>query len=109
MRPVLLFLTALVGLSFSQPVQAQSFNCAIVRGADEIAVCRNPRLSRLDEQANFLYRRLRNELGPRGANRLTHDRNLWLQHRARCGANPYCLEQVYRSRIDELRGYRRRW
>jgi uncharacterized protein len=109
MRRVLILLVAIGGFSFSQGAYAQSYDCSQVRQPDEIAVCRDERLSRLDERVGSLYQRLRQELGPRRAQRLDGARLNYLRRRAGCGPNVHCLEQVYRGWLDELRDYRGRY
>jgi uncharacterized protein len=108
MRGALLFLTALTLFSLAQPAQAQSFNCRFARTADEVAICRDERLSRLDERMSSLFFRVRDDLGRRGVRDLEEDQNRFLRRRARCGLNPGCIEDIYRRRINELRDYIRR-
>jgi uncharacterized protein len=105
---LLLLFAALAALSFPQPADAQSFNCRFARSADEVVICRDERLSRLDERMSSLFFRVREDLGRRGARDLEEDQERFLRRRARCGPNPDCIEDAYRRRIDELRDYRRR-
>jgi len=108
MRRAFLLLAVLGVFALPQSAQAQSFNCRFARAADEIMICRDERLSRLDERMSSLFFRVREDLGRRGARDLEEDQERFLRRRARCGPNPDCIEDVYRRRIDELRDYRRR-
>lgn len=105
----LLLLTAMAAATLPQAAEAQSFNCRFARSADEVAICRDERLSRLDERMSSLFFRVRDDLGRRRARELDEDQDAWLRQRARCGPNYECIEHAYRRRIDELRDYRRRY
>lgn len=81
--------------------EAQAFNCRYARYADEITICQDPLLSRLDERMSRLFYRLRDRVG--GA-RLDPDQDSWLRARRACGRDAACIEGAYRLRIRELRG-----
>ncbi len=105
---VFLFAALTATVALPQSADAQSFNCRFARTADEVAICRDERLSRLDERMSSLFFRVREDLGRRRGRDLEEDQQAWLQQRARCGPNYECIEFAYRRRIDELRDYRRR-
>jgi uncharacterized protein len=93
-------MTALVALFLPASAEAQSFNCRYARFADEVTICQEPRLSRLDERMSQLFYELRNDIG--GA-RLDAEQDAWLWSRRSCGRDPACIESAYRERIRELR------
>jgi len=49
-------LLALAGLLLVQSAHAQGFNCRYARTPDEIAICRDARLSQLDERLSYGFR-----------------------------------------------------
>lgn len=85
------------------PAQAASFDCARAVKADEIAVCRNPRLSELDAEMGglwYAWSRVPMLMGGNGARR--DEAQAFLARRAACGGNIACLTAAYRARIEEL-------
>jgi len=76
----------------------QSFDCQATRAADEVTICHEPNLAKLDEELSAL-RRQRNE-----AKRDDVEDNeiAFLNARHRCGEHRGCIEQSYRNRIQEL-------
>ena len=98
------FLMAGASLLLIPSAQAQSFNCANARAPDEIAICEDGRLSRLDERLSHRFYRLRDSLyGPERA-RLDYTQSRWLDARHRCGFDRGCIAATYRARIAELPG-----
>lgn len=79
---------------------AQSFNCRFARYADEVVICQDAQLSRLDERLSRVFYELRSEVG--GA-RLDAEQDRWLRSRRSCGRDAGCIEDAYRGRIRELR------
>jgi uncharacterized protein len=99
-----LCLMAFASLLLLSSAQAQSFNCANARTPDEIAICEDGRLSRLDERLSRRFYRLRDSLyGPERA-RLDYTQSRWLDTRHRCGFDRGCIAATYRARIAELSG-----
>jgi uncharacterized protein len=97
-------LFCLASLLLVQSAHAQSFNCRYARTADEVAICEDPGLSRLDERLASRFFRLRDNLsGPEQA-RLERDEDAWLGARRRCGSSRACIAEAYRARISELSG-----
>lgn len=84
---------------------AQSFECRYARWPDEIAICDDAMLSRLDERMSRLFYRVRDSLDRGERADLDADQDNWLRSRRRCGRDPDCLEMAYRRRIRELRDY----
>jgi uncharacterized protein len=69
-----------VSLFFVQSAQAQSFNCQNARTGDEIAICEDGRLSRLDERLSRRFYRLRDSLYGQDRARLDWTQSRWLMH-----------------------------
>jgi uncharacterized protein len=103
MVPHALLVLAVVALP--SPAEAQSFNCRYARDADEIAICDDPELSRLDERMSRLFFDVRDSVGGRGQAALDAEQAEWLESRRSCRRNPDCIEDAYRQRIRELRRY----
>ena len=107
MRTILLSSLLVVGTGLyciGAPAHGQGFDCRYARSPDEQMVCRDPRLSRLDEQLNSVY--AREYYGQQGAarGRLDQAEDAWVIERRRCGADYACIEQSYRRRIEQLGG-----
>jgi uncharacterized protein len=92
-------------LATSVAVQGQSFNCTTADRPDEVLICQNDRLSRLDERMSSLYFTLRNRL--RGSERrgLEESQQRWLASRISCGRDFECIEDHYERRIRFLSNY----
>jgi uncharacterized protein len=102
MRLPIIGLASLVLISSAH---AQSFNCRYARTPDEVAICEDARLSRLDERLSNRFFRLRDSLyGPDRA-RLDRDQTAWLDARHQCGGDPACIAAAYRARLSELSGW----
>jgi uncharacterized protein len=84
---------------------AQSFNCRYARSADEVLICQDEHLSRLDVLLSGTYYRLRNSLYGRARRRLEASQRRWLASRIDCGRDYACVEEHYQSRIRYLRNY----
>lgn len=100
-----LFICLLAACIAPSLAQAQSFNCRYARSADEVLICQNERLSRLDVVLSRTYFRLRNSLYGTARRRLEASQSRWLASRMDCGRDYACVERHYRSRIRELRDY----
>ena len=97
----------LIGLSSLLLVSsalAQSFNCQYARVPDELVICADPQLSRLDERLSNRFYRLRESLSGADRVRLDQDQSAWLDGRHRCRRDRACIAQAYVSRIAELSG-----
>ena len=100
---------ATVGLAgafvFTSPAHAASFDCTRATKADEVTICRDPRLSALDSEMSglwYAYSRVPMLMGGNG-NRGDEAR-AFLARRAACGRDVACLTAAYRARIADLRG-----
>lgn len=85
------------------PAAAQSFNCAAATYPDEMMVCSQPGLARLDEQLAMLFRLEFNKLDKDQREAFQSHETMFVQARRRCRENTHCIEQSYRNRIRELR------
>ena len=94
----------LATLLLVQPAYAQSFNCRNARTADEVAICADAGLSRLDERLSSRFYGLRESVSGSDRARLDYEQSRWLDSRHRCGANRACIAASYRSRITDLSG-----
>jgi uncharacterized protein len=76
----------------------QSFDCRTARAADEVTICHEPGLAKLDQDLTALRRQRQK------AKRDDVEDNeiAFLNARHRCGENRGCIEQSYRNRIQEL-------
>jgi uncharacterized protein len=83
--------------------QAASFDCARATKADEVAICRNPRLSEMDSEMGglwYAWSRVPMLMGGNGAR--MDEAQAFLARRAACGRNTFCLTAAYRARIEAL-------
>lgn len=81
-----------------------SFDCALARGRDELAVCGNVELSALDRSLSQVYYALADNLSGDARMALRVAQGQWLAQRRLCDANVSCIGQAYRSRIAQLQG-----
>jgi uncharacterized protein len=88
---------------FALPAEAQSFNCRYARSADEVLICQEPQLSRLDEELAAVYARVRSRTRGSDLEELTAEQASWLRGRKECGRDYRCVESYYRRRIAQLR------
>jgi uncharacterized protein len=89
-------LVALVGMA--EAAQAASFPCnGPRRSLTELAICRDARLSRLDEQLARRFKGVSRQLrfGPYLGLRIW--RRAWTEERDRCGVDRLCLTAAYRA------------
>src|SRR5438874_7966514 len=84
----------------SGSANGQSFDCRTARTADEVTICHEPGLAKLDQDLDAL-RRQRHEANH---NDVQDNEIAFLNARRRCDENRGCIEQSYRNRIQELAG-----
>jgi uncharacterized protein len=84
------------------PAVAQSFDCRAARSPDELTICQDPGLARLDQQLATLYHRDASNLEPEQRDAFQRHEIYFINARRRCGENPRCIEASYRNRIGEL-------
>ena len=83
---------------------AQSFDCRGAHHPDEQTICRDPTLSKLDNQLAAAFAKTLNQLSPPERKELADDEEDWVVSRRRCGADASCIAEEYRNRIGELTG-----
>src|SRR5260370_9513093 len=86
------------------PAGAQSFDCRAARYPDELTICRESDLARLDQQLATLYHRQMGNLAQEQRDQFQRHEIYFLNARRRCGADSRCIELSYRNRIRELEG-----
>lgn len=99
-------MAGLISLSISftavTMADAQSFNCRNATNSDEVLICQDDELSRLDERMAGLYLASRNQAYGYMREALERSQAAWVTARRSCGRDRGCIEQSYRIRIDEL-------
>jgi uncharacterized protein YecT (DUF1311 family) len=83
-----------------------SFNCAQNRGRSEQAICSSRRLSQLDVDLSQIFTLLYGRFSSEQGVALRNSQREWLKTRNACGEDTSCLENLYISRIQQLRGLR---
>lgn len=81
---------------------AQSFDCRAAHYPDEIAICRDSDLARLDQRLATAYRRDIGALPPERRDEFQRHEIYFLNARHRCGTDRQCIAQSYGNRIHEL-------
>jgi uncharacterized protein len=81
--------------------QGASFDCTKATSDDEKTICGDAALSTLDEQLARAYKQALQK-GPR--TKVQADQKAWLKERGGCGADSYCLTNLYNRRIAQLQG-----
>jgi uncharacterized protein len=105
MRRTAASLFAIAGLAAAAAAaNAQSFNCGSARYADEHVICKDPSLSKLDEQLSAAFANTFDKLPRQDQKELADDEDDWVASRHQCGADSRCIAEEYRNRIRELTG-----
>jgi len=104
MRRTAASLFVLASLTVATAANAQSFNCGSARYPDEHVICKDPYLSKLDEQLSGAFAKVFDKLPPRDQKELAADEDEWVGSRHQCGADSRCIAEEYRNRIRELTG-----
>jgi len=84
---------------------AQSFNCRSATFPDELEICQDPELSRLDERMAGLYHSARGQAQGNVRQALDTAQTQWVLTRRRCGPDGACIEEAYQGHIRELGQY----
>lgn len=100
MRKTLLLLCLPLLMSKIGSASAVSFDCRRATFPDERAVCADPGLSELDDQASVAFAQARRTSGDQvvGVGRR------FLASRRACGADRACIAQIYHAMADAYRG-----
>ncbi len=95
-----LFTSCLSVITPHEAIAQASFDCRRASTPTEIAMCRNPDLSWLDQQMDGTFRAvLANSENP---DALRQSQRQWLSDVQLCGADEGCIEKTYSDRILEL-------
>ena len=94
-----------LGISAVPTAIAQSFNCRNATLPDEVLICKDTDLSRLDERVAGLYFTSLNQALGAAREAIEHSQATWLLARRSCGQDRSCIEQSYQTRIAQLSGY----
>ena len=99
---MLIFAAAIV---LASGVQAASFDCAKAKAEDERAICKNPELSKLDEEMAAAYGALAKPMTgfKERIVSLRKNQSEWIKDRGRCGDTATCLKDAYVKRITWLK------
>jgi hypothetical protein len=91
----------------TQPIASTpSYNCRLVSGADELAICASGQLSYLDQQQANIFKALSNRLDDSSKVRLRDEQRSWLRERSLCHSDEACIKSAYHSRILQLQNWR---
>src|SRR2546423_8511292 len=99
--PVFVFTAALILAAIatgSGSASGQTFDCRTARAADEVTICHEPGLAKLDQDLAALRRQSHK---PKRDD-VEDNESAFLNARRRCGENRGCIEQSYRNRMQEL-------
>ncbi len=99
MRSILLLLCLALLMSNIGSALAASFDCRRATFPDERAVCANPGLSELDDQASTAFAQAKRVSGDQAVGLGRR----FLASRRACGADRVCIGQVYRAMVESYR------
>ena len=85
-----------------RPASAQSFDSREARYQDELLICEQPTLARLDQQLATLYRQKIGNIAKEQQDAFHQHETHFLNARRQCRDDSHCIEQSYRNRIKEL-------
>jgi len=80
----------------------QNFDCRKARSADEMTICQEAGLAKLDQELASLKRQRKEKHHKAERDEADDNETPFLNARRRCGENHACIEQSYRNRIREL-------
>jgi uncharacterized protein len=80
----------------------QNFDCRKARSADEMTICQESGLAKLDQELASLKRQRKEKHHKAERDEADDNETPFLNARRRCGENHACIEQSYRNRIREL-------
>jgi uncharacterized protein len=91
-------------IGMSSLVAAASFDCTKATTTSEKLICKDPELSKLDEQMAKAYHQMRNNLDKNGKNEILKSQKMWLKYWPTIceNNNLECAREVYRQRINEF-------
>jgi uncharacterized protein len=80
----------------------QSFDCRKARSADELMICQESGLAKLDQELASLRRQRKAKHHKADRDEAGDNETAFMNARRRCGEHRACIEQSYRNRIQEL-------
>jgi uncharacterized protein len=80
----------------------QSFDCRKARSADELTICQESGLAKLDQELASLRRQRKEKHHKADRDEAGDNETAFMNARRRCGEHRACIEQSYRNRIQEL-------
>ena len=84
------------------PALQPSFDCARKSTPDEIMICGDASLTRLDGVVGALYAAAGERLDDSQKAALRDSQRAWMRRRAACGSDAGCIETLYSERIPQL-------
>jgi uncharacterized protein len=84
------------------PVPQPGFDCARKSTPDEITICGDAALARLDGVVGALYATAGERLDDSQKAALRDSQRAWMRRRAACGSEAGCIETLYSERITQL-------
>ena len=84
------------------PANAQSFNCRYAKTPDEVLICQDNQLAKLDIKLASIYSRYLNLLKGRELRKLQNDQTEWFASRMAGGRDAFCILDKYQQRISYL-------
>jgi uncharacterized protein YecT (DUF1311 family) len=82
--------------------QSQSFDCRLAKLPDEVAICQDPELGKLDSEMARLFVNYRALLKGSELQALTKDQSAWLSSRRACRSDAQCIRSKYEQRLSYL-------
>jgi uncharacterized protein len=86
----------------SAPAPQPSFDCTRKSTPDEITICGDTALARLDGLVGALYAAAGERLDDSQKAALRDSQRAWMRRRAACGSDAGCIETLYSERIPQL-------
>lgn len=103
--PAVFVVSILIGLflaAASPSAYAAAFDCGKAKLAAEVAICRDDKLSRLDEQMADQYFKVRTLLTGPEQRQLSIGQRAFISARNNCESETNCIAGIYSIRMDEL-------
>jgi uncharacterized protein YecT (DUF1311 family) len=94
--------TAALAGSAAHAETGPSFNCMYAKTPDEVVICQDPELSRLDREMARLYFGTMNDFRGGFRDFIRRSQASWLNSRHRCGYDADCVNDAYAHRLAAL-------
>lgn len=92
----------LIATMFSEPAIGQSFDCQKARSPDEVMICQDSGLARLDQALAEARRQRGGKLSKERREEFEEHEIPFVNARRRCREDRGCIAQSYRNRLREL-------